>query len=73
MLGITEFDEALFQKRVEQIVVQQDGSLLFKMKNGKEILKTWEYKSRSASWTPEMREAARMRNLARKEKMTCQE
>lgn len=72
VLGTAEFDEALFNKRVEQIVVQEDGSLLFKMKNGKEILKTWEYKSRSASWTPEMREAARMRNLARKERAVCQ-
>ena len=72
VLNINSFDKTLFKKKVKQIVVKADGSLLFQMKNGEEILKTWNYPSRSESWTPEMKEMARLRNLARKEKMQCQ-
>lgn len=57
VLHISEFDENLFKKKVKQIVVQDDGSLLYKMNNGEEILKTWEYKTRSQCWTPEKRAA----------------
>lgn len=57
VLNISEFDENLFKKQVKQIVVQEDGSLLYQMTNGDELLKTWEYKTRSQCWTPEKRAA----------------
>lgn len=57
VLNISEFDENLFKKQVKQIVVQEDGSLLYQMTNGDELLKTWEYKTRSQCWNPEKRAA----------------
>ena len=67
VLGIKEFDESLMRERINEIVVQPNGDVLFKMKDGREILKECKPLSRKHSWTKEMREQARARALAREE------
>ena len=54
------FDADFISKNVVKIKVF-DRKLLFEMVGGQIIEKKWQYKSRSASWTPEMREIARQR------------
>jgi len=55
VLGTNELDEAMFRARVEKIIPTQNNVLLYKMKNGQEIIKEWQYHSRKASWTEEKR------------------
>ncbi len=62
VFGFDNFDAEFIEKNVAQGIVFA-GRLVFKMKDGTEIEKKWQYKSRSASWTPEMREIARQRTL----------
>ena len=40
MLGLEEFDEQIFTDRVERITVEEDGSLTYRFKDGKE--ETWQ-------------------------------
>ncbi len=63
-LGITEFSETEFLNRVKEILVPERNVLIFKFKDGSEKHLTWNYPSKSESWTPEMREAARQRAIA---------
>lgn len=48
-----------------KIIIPKNRQILFITKSEEAILREWEHKSRSESWTPEMREKARMRSLAR--------
>ena len=54
-----KFDEKVFADKIQNIVVPCKGTLNFVFKDGKEIKKTWDYPSRSESWTEEMRQTAR--------------
>ena len=60
--GWESFDADFIRKNVAQIKVFA-GKLLFEMVDGRTIEKEWKYRSRSASWTPEMRERARQRAI----------
>ena len=46
VLGLEEFDSDVFLERVEYIFAVEDYKLLFKMKDGTKILKTWKPKKR---------------------------
>lgn len=62
VLGIDEFDEALFDSRIDSITADTDekgGILTFVTTDGEVIVKRWNKPSRAASWTPEMKEKAR--------------
>ncbi|MGF7143227.1 DNA invertase Pin-like site-specific DNA recombinase [Anaerotaenia torta] len=59
VLGLTEFDEAVFTKMVVEIRVPENGTLIFILRDGTEITETWENKSRRDSWSPEMKQQAR--------------
>lgn len=72
VLGLDIFDATFFKKKIRMIYAYDGRRLVYQFKDGKEIEKTWDYPSRSESWTPEMKEMVRLRNLARKEKMQCQ-
>ena len=63
ILGTTSFDEKLFKKKIEKIIVHNDNILtyVFKDVTSKDI--KWENKSRSLSWTPEKKALARQRTL----------
>lgn len=63
VFGWESLDEEFIRKNIVKIKVF-NRKLLFEMVGGRTIEKEWKYKSRSASWTPEMRERARQRALA---------
>jgi len=65
VLNIATFDEVAMRKKVEKIVVHHDNELEFILKNGEIKMAKWSDRSRSESWTEEMREKARQRNYER--------
>ena len=62
VLGIAEFDERVFAKRVSGIRVTAPNELLFTLADGRSVTKVWKDRSRKESWTDEMKEAARQRS-----------
>ena len=62
VFGWESLDEEFIRKNVVKIIVFAH-KLTFEMADGKSIEKEWQNKSRSASWTPEMRERARQRAI----------
>ena len=59
-LGISHFAEDLFLKRIERIDACKGNILRFVFKNGKTKEYVWKDRSRAESWTPEMKETARL-------------
>lgn len=59
VLGISHFDKNVFEEKIKQIIVPNKGELRFIFKDGSQVTKTWNYPSRSESWTPEMKQFAR--------------
>lgn len=64
-LGIDKFDEALFNKEIERIIVHQSKDVDFVFKNGEVKTFHFEFKSRKESWTNEMKEKARKDSFKR--------
>ena len=64
-LGIDEFDEALFNKEIDRVIVHQSKDLDFIFKNGEVKTFHFEFKSRKESWTNEMKEQARKDSFKR--------
>ena len=62
VFGWESLDEEFIRQNVVKIIVLAH-KLIFEMADGTSIEKEWKNKSRSASWTPEMRERARQRAL----------
>jgi len=58
-LGLSEFDEAMFNKAVKAIRAPENGVLIFCLHSGAEVRVEWQNRSRRYSWTPEMRRKAR--------------
>ena len=58
VLGQTEFDEAEFLEQVQEIRVPSFNHLVFIFKDGRREERVWQDKSRSSSWTEEMRAQA---------------
>lgn len=63
VLGLEIFDGEVFKERIDRIEVPGANRLIFFFKDGHIEEQTWKDRSRSESWTPEMREAARQRAL----------
>ncbi len=62
VLGIEEMDDDVFNARIDSITAgtdEKNNILIFHMTDGEVIVKRWMNPSRSRSWTPEMKEAAR--------------
>lgn len=55
-----------FEGCIEKIVVKDDNTLIIILSSGQNVIKMWEYESRSKSWTKEMREKARQKELRRR-------
>ena len=58
-MGTPDFDAAEFRASVQSVVVEGNNRLTFHFKDRKPVAQTWRDRSRSESWTEEMREAAR--------------
>lgn len=65
LLKLKEFDEAKMRARVSKIVAFSGNRLEVHFIDGRVETILWKDRSRSESWTPDMRETARQRNLAR--------
>jgi len=70
-LGQAAFDEQALRDRIERVRICNENTLIYHFKDGTEITVKWKDKSRSQSWTEEMRVVARQRTLERN-KQKCQ-
>ena len=61
VLGLEVYDAAIFSNQIDYILVPGHNQLSFVFKDGNMVYRTWQDRSRSESWTPEMREKARQR------------
>ena len=59
ILGVDELTSEIIDERIEKIIVGDDRLLTFYLKDGSKIDAHWMQKSRSESWTEEMKENAR--------------
>lgn len=62
-LGINDFKEDLFNEKIKQIVVPENGLLTFVFNDGNKITLKCKNKSRSESWNEEKRQTARERAI----------
>ena len=62
-LGLNAFDAEALHSRVVAIRAESGNVLVFRFKDGSEQIVHWPDRSRSESWTSEMKEAARQRTL----------
>lgn len=65
IMGTAEFDEGRFREKINYIKVKDNNILEFYFHDGTVQNYHWLDRSRSESWTPEMREKARQRNYER--------
>ena len=63
VLGLSEFDTAVFEHKIKEILVPKANTLIFIFKDGNMVEKVWESKSRSDSWNDELKQQARERKL----------
>lgn len=66
VLGLPEFDEFIFARRIAEIRVPESNHLVFVFTDGRMEERVWNDRSRAESWTEEMREEARRRTLGRR-------
>jgi len=59
--------------KVSAIRVDDNNTLVYVLTNGETVTKQWKDRSRSESWTPEMKQAAREKTQSRRRKNKCQE
>lgn len=71
VLDLPAFDECIFSRCVSDILVCCGNRLIFHFVDGSEKEYIWQDRSRSESWTEEMKEEARNRTLARKGESSC--
>lgn len=73
VLGMDKFDPAVFAESVDHITAEVGNTLIFTFTDGTEQSITWQDRSRSESWTPEMKETARQRTIQQRRGAKCQE
>ena len=71
VLDLPVFDECVFSSCVAGILVRGGNKLVFHFVDGSEKEYIWQDRSRSESWTEEMKEAARKRTLAQRGESSC--
>lgn len=67
-MELKEFNLECFNYQVVSIEAQDENKAVFTMSDGRKIAKTWSPRSRSLSWTPEMKAEARKKSLERSKK-----
>ena len=68
VLGVAELNREILQNQVKLILVPEHNHLVYYLSNGEIVDVPWKHRSRSESWTPEMRQAAQERSRARARK-----
>jgi DNA invertase Pin-like site-specific DNA recombinase len=71
-LGLPQFDENEFKKRINSIMVTGPNAVTFRFVDGHTVDLAWKDRSRAESWTDEMKAAAKNRYRTRSEGL-CQE
>lgn len=66
VLGQAGFSESLLRRLIKSVLVCNGNVLIFRFFDGTEITRTWQDRSRSQSWTDEMKAAARQKALERR-------
>lgn len=59
-LELKEFNEGKFKEKIDFLVALFNQKVEFHFKDGRTVVKEWNFKSRSESWTEEMKEKARI-------------
>ena len=65
-LGLSAFDEAVFERQIDHIVAVYPRQVTFVYRDGHTAEHTWEERSRSESWTNDMKKAVGEKTRARK-------
>ena len=65
VLGVPALNREILLERLRQIIVAAHNQLRYILHDGTVVDVQWRHRSRRESWTPEMRETARQRALAR--------
>lgn len=65
VLGQKDFTHELLCIQIQHIRVCNENTLIFCFKDGSEVTRKWKDRSRSESWTDEMKETARRKTLER--------
>lgn len=65
VLGLDVFDEVIFKSRISAMSVPAPNKVAFTFTDGGGVEAEWKDRSRSESWTNEMRQAAREKTLRR--------
>lgn len=76
VIGLPEFEEMVFESKIEEIQVPENGTLVFVFYDGHTVTKIWENPSRRHSWNPENRQRARelaLRQAAERRLAQCQQ
>lgn len=60
-----DFDEVLFERLIEKVISSETSELTFVFRDGHSIERTCKNRSRAESWTEEMKQRARERNIER--------
>ena len=66
VLGQMDFPEELLRRLIKSILVCNENVLIFRFYNGSEVTRKWKDRSRSQSWTDEMKATARQKALERR-------
>ena len=69
VLQVEDLDRQVLEERLQRIEVPEHNHLVYFLRNGEKVDTTWDHRSRRQSWTPEMRQAAREKELARRESL----
>jgi site-specific DNA recombinase len=67
-LHLTEFDGDVFREKVKEIFIPEANKVRIILKSGKEKEYSWQDRSRSESWTAEMRAEVSRKNRERNRK-----
>ncbi len=65
VLGMVDFDEALFQSRIKHMRVPEANKIVYIFRDGYEVEAVWQDRSRKSSWTDEAKQKAQERALDR--------
>lgn len=68
VLSVTELNREVLTDRLQEIIVPAHNQLQYILKDGTTVNVEWQHRSRRESWTPEMRQKAREKALARHRK-----
>lgn len=64
-LNLDEFNSDIFREKVKEIVIPKANKVKMILKNGNEKEYSWQDRSRSESWTKDMREEVSRKNKER--------